>query len=269
MKLKIFTLALFNFLLISNLFSCPVWIIGKMYVVDENNKFINAKVWRFDNKDSTLLDKGSRWGWQLDDEDANSIDTNVFEFYGGGGWAWIDDEAPEKVTTYYRIKADGYADVILKDINFREEEGKGLPVLYIKMYPKKFIKVGNKLSLIERYVYDKDIVATDTMEINFSNYIQNIQTTASSIMVGDNETMLMVESYPNPVTDYLILKINSTVTEPYTLKLMDMQGKLVKQTALTTQETKYDLQWQTKGNYIVLVYDPKGNPIFSRQFVKM
>ncbi|MFM9946270.1 MAG: T9SS type A sorting domain-containing protein [Bacteroidia bacterium] len=270
MKLKIFTLAFFSVFFNSVSISCPIWLEGKIIVVDENGRVLDAQIWKIRNKDSFQLNKGAQYDWG-NNEDDNQInvnsDTNFFEFWTGGGWYFTESERPFLI--HYRVRVPGYADVIIKDIDFNYSFEKVLPVLFVKMYPKRFYKSADKMSLIDRYVYDKVFEVNDTAELNFVNYMEYLQINSDNVMRGENKTLLAVESYPNPVTDYIILKINTAITEPYTLKLMDMQGKLVKQSALTMQETKYDLQWQAKGNYIVMVYDPKGNPIFSRQFVKM
>jgi len=255
MKTKILLILLLSLIFNQTGFAC-CWSypIGKLYVTDENNKHINVKVWIYTNtKDSALMKKSKPSSYVTD--------TNVYRF-----WNYYyrgDHSAREK---FLRIQADGYADVVIKNIVFDEESLK-IPIIVIKMYAKKYIKSGDKITLLDQYYCNKSLLVKDSTEINMKDYVESVQKSASA-MAGSTATIMAVESYPNPVTDYLILKINAPVTKPYSLSLVDMQGKLISQSALTLQETKYDLQWITQGNYILMVYDPKGQPVFSKKFVK-
>jgi hypothetical protein len=246
--------------------SCPVWMTGKLYVINENNERINATVWKVSHADSFSLEKGERFHWY--DTIESNRDTNVFEFWEGGWGGWDDEEKPKISKSYYRIQAEGYADLIINDIDFKGRDETGIPVLLVKMYPRRYHKMGEVTSLIEQYVYNQTIEVSDTIELNYVSYVENLENKdhpSGSIQ----KTLLAVESYPNPITDYIIMKINSVIVQPYVLKLMDNNGQILKETYLNLQETKFELQSQAKGNYYVQVFDPKGNPVYSRKFVKL
>jgi len=258
MKTKIILLALFSFFKIYDVMACPVWIVGKLYVVDENNKPLTAQIWTYYASDSFLRSKDNYFSREQE------MDTNVYNFWEGGLRYYSDNEV--KSDKYLRIQAEGYADVIIKELKFDGEYN--VPKIIIKMYPKRFVKTGQTITLLDHYVCNKELIVKDSMEINFADYLESIQN-ASLVTLGEEATLMTVECYPNPVTDFLVLKINAEVTEAYSTKLTDMQGKLIRQTALTSRETKYDLKWEVSGNYILFVYDPKGNPVFSTKLLKI
>jgi hypothetical protein len=136
------------------------------------------------------------------------------------------------------------------------------------MYPRKFIKTGDRITLVSQFVCENLIVEKDSMMVDINNYKQSIDN-AKEAKILSSSSLLSVESFPNPVTDYLIVKINTVIKEPYQIKLLDSEGKLITQNTISANVSNVDLQWISKGRYILMVYDPKGNPVLSRNFIKI
>lgn len=261
MKAKHLFLILFSLCAVK-LSACPVWLVGKMKIVNEHGELLKATVWHYYDKDSFELKPGNRWA--MDDEESN--DAEYFEFWEGGGW-YDDGEQSGKITDYYRLQVPGFADLVINSIDFNSEDEK-IPTLVVVMYPKKFFKIDDKLSLIEQYVVTKPLNIAEDRELNLADYWENIQLRSDAVMAGDNESLLTVESYPNPVTHYILLKINAEIKQPYTLKISDIQGQLIKEVALTEKNNHCELEGLSRGAYIAMVYDPIGVPVFSRRFLK-
>jgi len=238
------------------IFACPVWHIGDLYVLDEYGNQVNAKVWKYYSKtDSFRMTKESYY---------LSSDTNAFEFWTGnyrGGYG--------KTDIFIRIEAEGYADVSIKSIEFiKIAERRRYPKLVVVMYPKKFIKHGDKFVQISQIVYGKPIIVKDSLTLTMKDYLEFIPNKSTSNSLLMDNSIMSVESYPNPVTDLIILKINSPILEPYKLKLMDINGNIVSEIFLTNNETRYDLSWISKGSYFIQVFEPNGNPIYIKKFIK-
>lgn len=263
MKTKTLLLVALGIFTSFELFACPVWMIGKIRIVDENNKPVNAKIWKFVSKnDSFQMDKSINYRTELHD-------TDYYAMYSGGGWGRYDYEDRVAADYYLRIQAEGYADVTLKSLDYNLRNNReNYPVLVVKMYSGRFIKSGEQMTLINQYAYNQDIIVDDSTILGYQDYITSLGD-IELLGLGNHGSLLAVESYPNPVLEHMTIKINSEIIEPYILKLMDSQGKLIRQTTLTAAETKYDLQWQAAGRYILMVLNPEGKPIFSRQFVKI
>jgi hypothetical protein len=167
-----------------------------------------------------------------------------------------------------RIKVEGYTDVIIRNLKFDYRYGTKVKKVMIKMYPMKYVRTGDKIALVSQFACDKINVDIDSMVVDIKDYSKSIeQAKEASLLSGSS--MLSVESYPNPVTNYLILKVNAEIKEPYYFKLLDAEGKLVTQNLVSVNVSNVDLQWISKGRYILMVYDPKGNPVLSRNFIKI
>ncbi len=67
---------------------------------------------------------------------------------------------------------------------------------------------------------------------------------------------LSVTAYPNPATDYLILKVDASTTlsiQSLSFQLYDMQGKLLQNKKLTGTETQIDMSNLMPSTYFVKV----------------
>jgi hypothetical protein len=78
---------------------------------------------------------------------------------------------------------------------------------------------------------------------------------------------LLVESYPNPVKDYLTLDIQSNIKEPWSVIFTDLSGKQVLKTLVNESLTSFDLSGIPPGTYIMVVYNNNKIPIYSRRFI--
>ncbi len=74
-----------------------------------------------------------------------------------------------------------------------------------------------------------------------------------SITVGINETTINLEMsvYPNPATNYLILKVEKT--EGLTFQLYDLQGKVIETKAVSSTSTNISLEGQPTATYFLNV----------------
>jgi hypothetical protein len=93
---------------------CPVWIVGKLYVVDENNNPVSVKIWRhYSSIDSSLMSKRKyRYGQN------ENKDTNAYEFWNGGFRGGSNNNETNGSNKYIRIQAEGFTDVIIRNLIF-------------------------------------------------------------------------------------------------------------------------------------------------------
>jgi hypothetical protein len=66
---------------------------------------------------------------------------------------------------------------------------------------------------------------------------------------------LECETYPNPATDYLILKINSERIENMRYQLFDLNGKVLEEAFIGDTETVISLKNYKSANYLLKVLD--------------
>lgn len=104
-------------------------------------------------------------------------------------------------------------------------------------------------------------------------YIDNISITAASKAPIDNDTQLNDNNslnsftlFPNPVNNNLNIHFNSIEGET-SIKIFDLQGRLVKSSVVNSLENVIDVNDLAKGTYIISVNDGK-TPI-SKRFIKM
>lgn len=78
--------------------------------------------------------------------------------------------------------------------------------------------------------------------------------------VTDSTGNVTLKLYPNPTNGEVTLLADSSfiATEPKTISLYDMNGKLLLQQAFTKKEEKVDLSTQQKGTYFIKIVDAKG-----------
>lgn len=270
MKSKILTLVIIAICGMQDAISCRIWPSGKMYIVDENNNPLHASVWRFySSQDSFMLGKGNYWG-----EYGDTTDSDPYIFWGGGGNRYYESEGKKPANKYLRIKAEGYADVIIEErIVFIRKEGyyyydkESLPVLVVKMYPKKYVRKGDLFTLMNSYVYEKNLEVKDSLVIGFDDYIESIRE-ANTVANAQRVATYVVRTYPNPVKDKLNIEINLEITKPYKAILCDIQGKQISESQLLTQNSVLDMEWETAGIYFIRVYDPEGLMLYSLKIIK-
>ena len=263
LKLLIFFLSLFFFAEKGE--ACPVWLAGKIRIVDENNNVIhNAKLWSYRSLNDSFLRKKGDYDY---DSDAR-VDTSTYYIYEGGGWlSWIDNyKAADKE---YLITAEGYADVVLKNVDFEWKWEKdtvySTPTLTVTMYGQKYKKVNNTIALYDRFFVDKTITVENQRTLAWTDYVGNKNDSHQGFA---KEAVTKVTTYPNPVVKGLHIKINYNITAPLMAKISDTQGKLVEQILIENSEIDWDLQWHKTGNYFLTIYDEGNKPIHTQLIAK-
>lgn len=262
MKLKLL-IPLLVFLFVSEAGNaCPVYLKGKIKVVDEYNKIIpNAIIWGYSSlNDSFKIRKKFNY--------RRNSDTNTYYIYTSGGWniwGWGDEDYkyPDKE---YLITAEGYATLIVKGVYFKWEEGDTVvPTLIITMYGQKYKKVNNSIALYDKFVVNETVEVKDTVRLKWKDYVGDEDDISNGF---GKEVFTKVTTYPNPVVKGLHIKINYAITSPLTAKISDVQGKLIEEIRIENNEVDWDLQWHKKGSYFLTVYDETNKPIHTQLIVK-
>jgi hypothetical protein len=256
MKSKILTLMLFS-LFLQNVRACPSWPIGRMLIVDETGKPIpNAIVWKcYTQKDSFIIKK-----YNYDEVK----DTNIYTFWSRSYYTY------SRMLKTFRITAKGFADVVIKDLNFinSDDDEDKLPLIVVTMYTNKYVKRGDLLTLLTSFKYETKLEVKDSVVLKLSDYLEAI-TDASLVSEASRVANYVVKTYPNPVKDILNIDINLQVTKPYNAKLLNAQGQLLSEVELNTQINTIDMQWQTAGVYFIQVYNPEGVLLYAFKFIKI
>jgi len=68
-----------------------------------------------------------------------------------------------------------------------------------------------------------------------------------------NDISLSMSAYPNPTTDHLILKADNIDLSGMTYKLIDMNGRIVKNERITSNETTIDMYDLAPASYFLQV----------------
>lgn len=243
----------------NNVYSCPVWKIGKLYVIDQNGKPIaGARVWNFVALADSYLMKKNKY------DKLHTSDSNAYEFWSRG-YMYKKVKLPDKAV---RIQAQGFADVIIKTLNFSGNRGEDfLPVLKVTMYSKAYITRGNLTTLVTEFVYEKELLVTDTTIIRYADYVQSFKS-ENKVSAANRTANLEVSTFPNPVIDKLYIQVNKDIFKPYKAKLIDVNGKELVEMELYEKKSEMDMQWQVAGMYVIQVYDPEGVLLYSLKFLK-
>jgi hypothetical protein len=87
--------------------------------------------------------------------------------------------------------------------------------------------------------------------------MQGVQQPFDIYVVADldpnNEITLICEAYPNPATDFLILKVIRNPLENLNYQLIDMNGKLLEEKSIEEAETNISLQHYQPATYFLKV----------------
>ena len=268
MKTKLLLGVSFLFYFAGTAIACPVYQVGKMYIIDEQGKPVpDAVVYRYYSLEDSFRMVKDRFRFA-----GNEVweDTNAYIFWGGGGrWRITNEEEQKKpADKYLRIQAKGYADVIIRTLEFTGDwDAEQLPVLKVTMYGRKYFRKGELFTLIDKYVCETALKVKDSMVLGFSDYVQAMRSETAVETAGRNAAFV-VRTYPNPVVDKLSIDIADPITRPYKATLTDMQGKDVSELKIEEQHSILDMEWQSKGMYYIRVYDPDGILLYSLKFVK-
>ena len=101
--------------------------------------------------------------------------------------------------------------------------------------------------------------------VNISNSAPAVDNTSFAESLND-KAVEAYTIYPNPVSDLLNVTLNGIEGE-VSLRIYDLQGRLVKQTLLNNFDTQINVEDLAKGVYIISV-DEEKMPI-NKRFVKM
>lgn len=90
---------------------------------------------------------------------------------------------------------------------------------------------------------------------------------AKNIPFLNNQTNLNLILYPNPTSNSVHLKINSSVNEQAEVKIMDLQGRLIRSSYINSNELKSFGGDLKPGIYIIKV--TQGNQVTTSRFIKI
>lgn len=100
---------------------------------------------------------------------------------------------------------------------------------------------------------------------------QGFQQTDTSLidLVFENDVLVSVTIFPNPVSNVLTCVINSENGRSFLFTVYDESGKLVSvPVAATESKFVFDVSNLAQGNYVLTVVDAKSKVSVSRKFIK-
>ncbi len=261
MKLKLLSFLAIFICLNQEIISCPIWQIGRMYIVNENMKpLLNAIVWRYSSPNDSFNIKR-----QINQYD----DASAFYFWSSRSLekTALKSKSADK---FMRIQVKGYADVVISELEFidSDDDDEILPALYVKMFTNKIIKRGDLYTLFTQYKCEKKIMIKDSLTLDLKIYTEFLNN-ASKVGEASRVSAFVIKTYPNPVKDKLNVEINIGVTKPYSARVLDLQGRLISETSLISQWNILDMEWQVAGTYFIQVYDPDGVLLYAFKFMKI
>jgi len=265
MKTKLTLVSLLLLFTLPASHACPVWLEGIIKVVDEkNNPIVGAEVWKFYcETDSYSLSK-DHWGINY----SESTDTIFFKCYTSGG-GWDFESEPCKMNAYmFRIKAPGYADVVIKNVEFTGGRPfESVPVLIVTMYNNRYVRKGDYFIRYESYSCNKDIVVKDSVVLLFRDYVEELFT-ESSVEEAERIHSAGIKTFPNPVKDVLKVELSGDILKPHNAVITDISGKEIQVFEITEAVSTIDISWEEAGMYFISVFDSEGELKYCVRFVK-
>lgn len=255
----------FIFFISQSAFSCPVYRIGAVQIINESGELINhARMLFVSGNDSLLIDKGDEYSYDT----IKSNDTSQYIFYSSSYRG-----RQFNINNYYRIHAEGYADVIVNHFNFYNPNNKNHiwdvdPVIKITLYPSKYLMKDDQLIKFTQYHIESAQWLKDTTVIDLSHYtkflkeensVESIQRKASSGM----------HTYPNPATTHLQVDLKDSMIQPFKAVICDMNGKELKSVLLTESSSEILLDFEEKGVFLITVYNHEGELKYCHKFVRV
>lgn len=238
-------------------------LIGEIKIVDENNNIIqNAQLWIYrTSNDSFTVKKGKHY---YRESDTNTF--YIYEHHFGYRYKYELDEsdkAPEKI---YRIQAEGFTDIIIKNIDFIEKKYRdtSYPTLIITLYGKKYIQSNNALTLLDYVTINKTIRVTDSASTLLKDYIHRDPTSSPF----EDNFVAKITTYPNPVITELKIQVNYNITEPVQATLSDAQGRKVDELMVEGTMTNVNLESYTPGHYYLTIVNAKGEFLHRQLIIK-
>lgn len=260
MKIKILVFALLFFISLPST-ACPIYLIGKIKIVDENGSVIhNARIWKYRSLNDSFVAK-KYYDWE------GIKDTNSYYIYSPGGWRNFYTDGYKSPDKEYRIQAEGFADVIIRNVDFEYNSLDTLvPTLIITLYGKKYVKHDNSISLLDHYTFKETIKVSDTAEVVLKDYLSF--TSAGTTGTG-NDFTAKISTYPNPVAKELHIKVNYNITEPVMATLSDAQGREVEAVLVESETAIVNLEGYRPGNYYIVIKDLKGEYLHRQLIIKL
>ncbi len=155
---------------------------------------------------------------------------NILTLAGRTGHAFEINPATKEVVWEYLIPLRGGMPVaqgtelsVNNNITFR-----------IRRYPTDFVGFAGR-----------DLSSKGYLELDPNSEFCNLSVSVSDFTLSD----LSISVYPNPVSDKLVIEKNST--ELHHLSLTDLNGRVLKEIILNTQNTTIDVSQLTKGLYLL------------------
>lgn len=244
---------------------CGPRYLGQIIVVDEDNNYlIDAEIYRYNTvTDSTII------GWRYSHMYADySKDTATYVYES---WFYSSDDEPAKYR--YGVYAKGYAPLYLKNIKWPSRQWKDTnfiyPVLYITMHAAKFVKTKNQISKISAYKYEETLTAKDTVHFNIQESKEYKEATRQHTYHSGLKTEYFVKTYPNPVIEEVVVTFKQTPLLPQQMELFTIEGKKIKSFKLSETDNRINLNWLSKGVFLIILYDEENNPIHQEKLTKI
>ena len=114
---------------------------------------------------------------------------------------------------------------------------------------------------IEYSVGQVDYITTST---NTGTISQGVQQSFEIYITADlknNESSKFCEIYPNPLQDFLVVKLPNSISEENTFLMYNESGKLIKNQTLLNGENLVEVRDVVKGIYFIEISDKNKNTI--------
>lgn len=116
---------------------------------------------------------------------------------------------------------------------------------------------------IGQVVYTTNTAASGTVS-------QGVQQAYEVYTLGieDTELNLLLLVFPNPTTDHLILQVNGFTNEQLSYQLFDLEGKLLNNGRVNTQQTQINTTNFSSGTYLLKVIHQDNKAVQSFKIIK-
>jgi hypothetical protein len=135
-------------------------------------------------------------------------------------------------------------------------------------------KVASNQMPVNKYMYIDDVtnVVSDRIYYRIIQVDKNGEKTISNVVVlkPENQQLVVLKAYPNPVKDQFTLSINSPVEQWVNVLIMDNNGRTVIEKPLMVQKGNNEYKFQNIGKLASGVYIIKAvmNEVYSIRFIK-
>lgn len=275
-KLALSLLALLT--LSSTTIACPVTHIGTLYVVNDQNKPLHAEVWVYNTANDSFKKKPTRKDdldfYANENDSVNKRNSPInwrYDFYSGGlyfGNYTYDDEGflVKKADKELLIRCEGYADVILTDLDFRYSKKYRASILVVVMYARKTIRTSNGYTTLTCLQHPGGLEVKDSIRLEFNDYIDHKTQTENQ---AEENMAIKIKLFPNPVTDFVILENKMEQHKNVLLRILSADGKELEQIKVEAEQHKIQMNWFAKGKYLLIVEDNLGHMLHRQWLIKL